>query len=84
MEYAQWFMARGIQCNLIYVDECGFNLYTRKTRGRAVIGQRAVRQVAGCRGKNLNLILAINPDVGVLDHEMHQVLGRGIGDGGVY
>ncbi len=55
--------------NLVYVDECGFNLFTRRTRGRALVGQRAVRQVAGSRGQNLNIIMAISLEVGLLYHE---------------
>lgn len=68
--HAQWLMAHGIHENLVYVDECGFNLFTRRTRGRAARGQRAVRQVAGSRGKHLNLIMAIAPNVGLLYHEI--------------
>ena len=41
--YATWFTREGVNRNLIYVDECGFNIYTRRTRGRAVCGRRAVR-----------------------------------------
>ena len=46
----------------------GFNLHTRRTRGRAAVGERAVRQVAGC---NLNIIMAISPGVGVVYKEVH-------------
>ena len=37
--------------HLVFVDEAGFNLHTRRTRGRAHVGERAVRQIAGCRGQ---------------------------------
>ena len=58
--------------NLVFVDEAGFNLYTRRTRGRASIGQRAVRQVAGGRGKNLNIIMAISVAAGLHYYELHE------------
>ena len=36
----------------IYIDEAGFNLNTRRRRGRNVIGQRATVDVPGLRGGN--------------------------------
>lgn len=69
-QYATWLAAEGVNQNIVYVDECGFNLYTRRTRGRALVGQRAVRQVAASRGRNLNLLMAISPTVGVVYHEV--------------
>ena len=60
-DFALWLTTEGINQNLVYVDESGFNLFIRRTRGRARIGQRAVRQVLNSRGKNLNLLLAIGP-----------------------
>ena len=70
-EYAQWMLQYGVNRNLVFVDEAGFNLYTRRTRGRAARGQRAVRQAAGNRGRNLNIIMAISPAIGVVYHEQH-------------
>ena len=56
--YANWMMAEGVGRNLVYLDEAGFNLFTRRTRGRARIGQRAVRQVGNSRGRHLTLLMA--------------------------
>ena len=50
--FAHWMTNEGVNQHLVYIDEAGFNLFTRRTRGRAVVGQRAVRQVAGSLGKN--------------------------------
>ena len=36
--------------SLIYIDECGFNIWTARSMGRAEIGKRAVRVVCGSRG----------------------------------
>ena len=40
-------------------DECGFNLWTARTRGRALRGARTVSVVNGQRGANFTLILAV-------------------------
>ena len=67
-EYANWLMQQGVNQNVVFVVEAGYNLYTRRTRGHALRGQRAVRQVAGNRGRNLNIILAISPAAGTVYH----------------
>lgn len=69
--YAQWMMQEGMNQHLVFVDEAGFNLHTRRTRGRARVGERAVRQVAGSRGGNLNLLMAISPEAGMHYFELH-------------
>ena len=46
-------------------------MHTRRTRGRAAVGERAVQQVAGYRVRNLNIILAISPGAGVVYQEVH-------------
>ena len=68
--YSQWYMENAVQRTCIYIDETSFNLWTRRTRGRAIQGQRAVRQVLGSRGPNLNLVMAISPGTGVVYHEL--------------
>jgi hypothetical protein len=37
-DYAQWYMQNAMNANVIFIDECGFNLHTRRMRGRARIG----------------------------------------------
>lgn len=49
-EYAEWLLNSGLQQELIFIDEAGINLWTRRTRGRAPRGQRAVRVINGRRG----------------------------------
>ena len=70
-DYAVWFM-QNANANFIFVDECGFNLYTARTRGRARINQRAVRQVTSSKGKNLNLLMAVAPATGLYYHELEE------------
>ena len=63
-------MSHAVNVTVVYIDETNFRLYTRRARGRAVQGHRAVRQVLGSPGPNLNLVMAISPGVGVLYYEM--------------
>ena len=70
-EYAQWMMQDGINRHRIYVDETGYNLWTKRTYGRARLGERVNRIVGGQRGRNTTIICAISNQVGVLYHEIH-------------
>lgn len=71
-QYAQWLTQLPATAHIIYVDECGFNIYQRRRQGRAEVGQRVRRQVNGARGRNINLIMAISADHGLLYHELKQ------------
>ena len=64
-EYAEWFTVHGVAAHCVFIDECGINVWTRRTQGRAVRGHRAIRQVHGQRGKNFTIILAISPRHGL-------------------
>ncbi|KAF0291698.1 hypothetical protein FJT64_010213 [Amphibalanus amphitrite] len=59
---------------IVYVDETGFNLYTMRTRGRAPVGERAIRTVCGSKGANTSVIAAISDQHadGVLYYEVVQ------------
>lgn len=70
--YANWFIENVVVSPLtIYIDESGYNVWTSRTRGRAIIGQPAVRTVHGQRGENITLILAISPQRGIEHHSFH-------------
>lgn len=72
LSYATWFLeVANSSPRIVYIDESGFNVWTQRTRGRARIGQRAVRTVHGQRGENLTLILAVSPQNGVEKHSFH-------------
>ena len=71
-EYAQWFMEEGVVGKSVFIDECGYNVWTRRTYDRAPRGQPARRVVSGQRGRNLNVTLAVAPDVGLVHHTMAQ------------
>ena len=53
----------------MYIDESGFNIFTRRTKGRAPLGER-VRRVVAPRGRNVTL--AISPDMGLVHHVNEQ------------
>ena len=72
--YANWRMQLNPRTKVIYVDETGYNLYTMRTRGRAAVGERAIRTVCGSKGANTSVIAAISDQHadGVLYYEIVQ------------
>jgi len=70
--YADWYLQQDPGKVLVYVDESCFNIFTRRTRGRAAIGQPAFRQLQFERGKNLNLVMAIASGIGVVYFELQR------------
>ena len=62
--YANWFMNRGVVQQSVFVDECGYNIWTSRSQGRARQGEWAYRQVCGQRAK----CDAISPINGLVFH----------------
>ena len=62
VDYATWFMKYAELRHCVFVDECGFNIWTARSHGRARQGERerAYRQVCGQRGRNFTLTMAIS------------------------
>ena len=48
------------------MDECGYNIWTVRSHGRARQGERAYRQVCTQRGRNVTVCLAISPINGLV------------------
>ena len=62
----------------MYVDETGFNLYTKRACGRARQSERVNRIVREQRGLNVTVIAAISDKVGLLYHEVYwEIVKRG-------
>lgn len=79
INYAHWMYTTGLQCHRIYIDETGFNLFTRRHYGRAPIGQRVHRMVGNQRGRNITVIAAISDHVGLVYHEIiHGSVNRAV------
>ena len=77
-EFAEWLVqAHGAYEEIIYIDESGFNLWLARTRGRAHVGQRAVRIVGARKGPNFTCILTISNMRGVLHREFREGGTRG-------
>ena len=70
--YAQWLLMNGVNNELVYLDECGINSWTKRTRGRALRGSRAVRVVPARRGRNFTVIFAVGHTRGLLFHEIFE------------
>ena len=49
--YANWFMRHAVVHHSVFLDECGYNIWTARSQGRARQGERAYRQVCGQRGE---------------------------------
>ncbi|GFR66537.1 DDE superfamily endonuclease [Elysia marginata] len=56
-----------------YIGEAGINVWTKRTRGRARQGDRAVRIVQERRGQNLTMTFAVIVMNGLVHHELHLV-----------
>lgn len=70
--YASWFMTDGVINHCVFIDECGYNIWTARTCGRARVGERAYRQVCGQRGRNVTICMAVSPTGGLLHHTAMQ------------
>ena len=66
VDYATWFMNHAVVRHCMFVDECGYNIWTAKSHGRARQGKRAYRQVCGQRGRNLTVTMEISPINGLV------------------
>ena len=52
----------------VFIDECGYNIWTARNQGGARIGDRAYRQVCGQRGRSVTVALAISSSNGLVFH----------------
>ena len=68
VEYGNWFMGHAVVNHTVFIDECGYNIWTTRSQGRALRGERAYRQVRGQRGRNVTVALAISPTSGLVFH----------------
>ena len=55
----------------MYIDESGFNIFTRRSKDRTPLGER-VRRVVAPRERNVNITLAMSPDIGLVHHVIKQ------------
>lgn len=70
-DYSQWFLRHGIVGHCIFIDECGYNIWTRRSYGRAARGQPARRVVNNQRGRNCNVTFATSNEIGLVHHTIN-------------
>jgi transposase len=68
-DFAQWLVGLPPACQLIYLDETGYNIWTRRSQGRSRRGQRVRRVVHTQRGVQVNIVQAISPTLGLVHHQ---------------
>jgi hypothetical protein len=69
-EFTQWLTELPPDHHLVFIDETGFNLWTRRSQGRSRRGQRVRRVVVTQRGVQVNLVQAVSPTAGLLHHKI--------------
>lgn len=70
--FSTWITVDAYNEHIVYLDEAGYNLWTRRSRGRAIRGQPAVRRVHGQRGKNISVIIGISNRLGLVHHYVRE------------
>lgn len=68
-EFAEWIL-QSMNKELVFIDEAGINLWSKRTRGRARVGDRAVRVVGGQRGRNFTMTFAASATNGLVHHHL--------------
>ena len=68
-DYVTWLLRDGVNENLIFIDEMGANMWTRRSYGRNVRGTPVYRVTKGQRGGNQTLCMAISKD-GLIHFEL--------------
>ena len=61
-------MCHAVLNHSIFVDECGYKMWTARSHGQARLGEGAYQQVCGRRGRNVSIALAISPTNGLIFH----------------
>jgi hypothetical protein len=72
-EYAQFMLDLDPGCQLVYLDETGFNLWTRRSQGRSLKGAAVRRTVTTQRGPNVTACIATAAQFGLV----HATVFRG-------
>ena len=72
-EFAQWLMSEDIvNARKSYIDQYGCYSHTRKTQGRANVGQRAFGNVSGQREAIITVCCAVSTRGGLLHYQVLQ------------
>ena len=69
-EYVEWLAQIQPVYELIFINETGINQWCNRTRGRARIGDPAIRIVNGRHGQNFAVVFAISSRRGLISHDL--------------
>ena len=67
-DMADWLLQNG-DVEKVYIDESGFRLWIKRSYGRSLRGERAVRVVDGRGGGHVSVIFAVSHTTGLVHHE---------------
>ena len=70
VDFANWFLQVGVLGHTVFIDETGYNVWIRRSYGRAPCEVPARRVVHGQRGKQVNITFAISAEVGLVAHRI--------------
>ena len=65
-EYAEFVLNLDPAVQLVFLDETGFNLWTRRSQGRSLKGEEVRRRVTTQRGPNVTVCMAIVAEFGLV------------------
>ena len=70
-ENENWFINHAIMHHYVFIDECGYNIWTARNHGRERQGMRAYRQVCDQRGWDVTVARAVSPVNGLMFHSAY-------------
>jgi len=59
-DYARWHIESGVNSEIIFIDEVGVNVWTKRSYGRSKAGERLYQVVNRIRGENITVCTAIS------------------------
>ena len=70
-ENGNWFIDHAIMRHYVFIDECGYNIWTASNHGREKQGMGAYRKVCDQRGWDVTVALAVSPVKGLMFHSAY-------------
>ena len=70
VEFANWLVDLSVTTCLVHLDETGYCLWTRRTKGRSPRGARVRRTVHTQRSPSLNMIMATSPALNLVHYRL--------------
>ena len=72
-QHEEWILSTdAVGAEKIYVDEFGVNIHTKRSFGRALRGERAIRVTSSQSGQNVSVYAAISAERGLIYFEIFQ------------